>query len=302
MNSKNFSNKILNLWIKNNNHYSIKNLEKFNNYFFNFLENIDLENKNKIKIFDIQDVNEFMEKNNINIILCVENCSYYKHYKHYNKFGNFGNKNISIYLYNHINKFIETNNYICIPVIYLQIDYLKKFYENIKPSIFIPFGNKKFCLIVSKLKPKTNLNKNRIKNIINILNKIDKCDYIENFKHLIKNESCYHSEKLLNLFNQYKFIFCFENSINEGYITEKIFNVFFSRCIPLYVGPNDKFKYFNNNSFIDIYDFNKEKENKIIFLKNNEEEFNKIINENKINNNFNNENFYERANFFINNY
>lgn len=296
---RNFSRKINNYWLVLDHYYSMKNLKKFNNYFFCFLNNIEERIKKKIKIFDIQDADEFMNDKNINILLSIENCSFHKHYKHYNKFGNFGNKNISIYLYNHINRFIESNNYIAIPIIYLQIDYLKNYYENIKPTIFTPFENKKFCLIISKLKSKTNLNKDKIKNIINTLKSIDKCDYIENFKHLIKNESCYHSKKLLNLFNQYKFIFCFENSINEGYITEKIFNVFFSRCIPLYIGSNDKFNYFNNNSFIDIYDFNKKKEDNIIFLKNNEEEFNKMINRNKINKNFNNENYIKKSNIFI---
>ena len=56
-------------------------------------------------------------------MLCVENCYFWTHYTHFNKYGNFGNKLISIYLYNHINRFIRTDLYIVIPIIYLQIDY-----------------------------------------------------------------------------------------------------------------------------------------------------------------------------------
>lgn len=299
---KNFSNKINNYWLVSSHHYGIKDLKKFNNYFFDFLENINENVKNRIKIFDIQENEIIMKQENINIMLCVENCNFWKHYKHYNNFGNYGNDKISIYLYNHINKLIETTKYIAIPVIYLQIDYLKRYYENIKPTIFIPFENKKFCLFITKIKKNvTNLNKKKVKNIENILKKIGQCDIIDNFSKFIKNESCYHSEKLLNLFNRYKFIFCFENSINNGYITEKIFNVFFSRCIPLYIGPNDKKNYFNNKSFFDVENLDNMKINNIKLLNNNEEEFNRIINENKISQNFYDENYREKSYKFINN-
>ena len=57
---------------------------------------------------------------------------------------------IDIYLYNHIDNFIKDENYIAIPVIYTRIEYFKEYYQDIKPSFFTPFSQKKFCLQVSR--------------------------------------------------------------------------------------------------------------------------------------------------------
>lgn len=53
----------------------------------------------------------------------------------------------------------------------------------------------------------------------------------------------------------HKFSICTENSFVGGYITEKIFDSFFSGCIPVYCGaPNIK-DYIPSDTFIDIRDF-----------------------------------------------
>jgi len=62
MESKNLSNNINFYWLKSNNHYAIKNIENFNNYFFGFLNNVEEKIKNKIRIYDIQDINEKMNE------------------------------------------------------------------------------------------------------------------------------------------------------------------------------------------------------------------------------------------------
>lgn len=54
---------------------------------------------------------------------------------------------------------------------------------------------------------------------------------------------------------RYKFAFCFENSIFEGYITEKIFDVLFAGCVPVYCGAPDIGDYVPRNAFIDLRDF-----------------------------------------------
>lgn len=54
---------------------------------------------------------------------------------------------------------------------------------------------------------------------------------------------------------QYKFAFCFENSIFEGYVTEKIFDVMFAGCVPVYCGAPDIGDYIPKNAFIDVRDF-----------------------------------------------
>ena len=306
------SSKIKNYWLYDKNYYSMCDILKFKNYFLSFIhldknitndnitnENITNENIPNSNIFDIQDINIQMNQEHINILLCVENCYGHPHYLHYNKYGDFGNKDISIYIYNHYNQYIETDNYIVIPVIYLQIDYFQKFYNNIQPSIYTPFKEKKFCLVVS------NLYNDNMKNILSILKNIGECHYIKDFKDIIGNVSCYHDVNLLNLFNKYKFIYCVENSINDGYITEKIFNSYFSRTIPLYIGSNDKYIYFNSTSFIDINNINNSEQDKkyiidkIMELNDNEIAFNNFINKEKINNNFDNQNYQYNANKFI---
>ena len=201
-------------------------------------------------VYGIQDDDNLMKKNNINIMQCVENCNKWNHYHHYNKHGNYGNSKISIYLYNHIDSFVQTLNYIAIPMIYIQIDYFKKYYNNIKPSKFTSFKDKKFALLVS-----FNQNKQWSSSLIDKLLSIKHIsDTSTDIKQIscLKNVSCYHATELLNIFNEYKFIICLENSLSNGYITEKIFNVFFARSVPIYFGSPDRYRYFNKNSFIDL--------------------------------------------------
>lgn len=129
---------------------------------------------------------------------------------------------------------------------------------------------------------------------------IDNCDLINDFPHL-KNESCYHSQELLNLFQQYKFVFIFENSISEGYITEKIFNCYFSRTIPIYYGSNKINYYFNENTFINVNLNNLEnmRERILTTIMLDQEKYNNYISQNIINTNYNDENYKERLNNFI---
>lgn len=284
-------------WINNNSFYSIQNEAKFINYFFSFMNNQtnNQTNNKTFKVYNIQDIHEPMNNTNINIMLCIENCNYWTHYDHINKYGNFGNTSISIYLYNHFDRFIKTDTYIVIPVIYLQMDYFKTFYNNIKPTVFTPFNEKKLCLIVSIKKNNYN---NKLTTTLNMLKELGECHYIKDIP-ILNHKSCYHDLTLLNIINQYKFIYCFENSINDGYITEKIFNVFFGRSIPIYFGPNDKYRYFNKNSFIDIETFDDNTMNQIKSLNENEQLYNDFLNNEILNKDFNNENYVEQSNEFI---
>ena len=266
--------------------------DKFLSYYYNFIKEVEINNNNYNTIMhNIQetDLSKF-ENNKLNILICIENCYYWKHYEHYNKFKNFGNKEIQLYFYNHINKIIQTNKYLAIPFIYTRINhYLLN--SQIKPSIETPFNKKKFCIFTS--------NWDYMK-IAPILKKFGKCDHIKNFKKRIGNKSLFFSDEILNLLNEYKFVFCSENSFNNGYVTEKIFNSFFSKSIPIYLGPNDTNRYFNKECFINVRD-KKNIAKEIKKYINNEHFFYKKINCSKINNNFNNENYIEKVNIFINN-
>ncbi|RUA05750.1 MAG: hypothetical protein DSY43_03885 [Gammaproteobacteria bacterium] len=61
----------------------------------------------------------------------------------------------------------------------------------------------------------------------------------------------------ISVLSKYKFSVAFENVQNaSGYITEKIFDVFFSNCVPIYLGANDICEVIPKNCFIDMRDFN----------------------------------------------
>ena len=305
-----------NYWIKNNDYYSMQNIDKFINYFFpdnlkiNFIDKDTTDtNKYNSKIYGIQlDDNTKLDNTKLNILISVENCNQWTWYNHYNKYGNFGNDKIQIYFYNHIDKCIITDKYIAIPVIYTQINYFLKYYNNtinnIEPSQYTKFEDKKFCLFASNNSFNSE-NKDKIKSL---LKSLGNCDIIDDYKHLISNKSCYHSIELLNLFNNYKFVFVCENSVGTGYITEKIFNCLFARCIPIYYGCNDIEKFIDKYCFINMNNMNNMNNNEniikndILDLTNNETNFINKINANKIDNNYNDENYKDSLKTFIEKY
>jgi GR25 family glycosyltransferase involved in LPS biosynthesis len=229
-------------FIVNRDRYSMNNETKFIDYFFPFQTDVTLH------VYGIQTPDaECMNPDNLNAMVCVENCRGHAHYKHYNKYNDFGNDRIQIYLYNHIDKCILTDKYIAIPVIYTQMTYFRNNYSSIAPTIRTE--SKKFCLFATSLNGYRNQEK---QTIMDMLKTIGPCDTIESFRDVIGDKSCYHSVELLNLFNQYKFVFVCENSVCDGYITEKIFNCLFARTIPIYSGSNKIHDYINENAFINV--------------------------------------------------
>ena len=71
----------------------------------------------------------------------------------------------------------------------------------------------------------------------------------------------------------------FENSITDGYITEKIFNVFASGSIPIYNGAPNITNFVNSESFILYKNHIKD----IIELDQNDDKYIKMLNSQKIN-------------------
>jgi alpha(1,3/1,4) fucosyltransferase len=58
------------------------------------------------------------------------------------------------------------------------------------------------------------------------------------------------------ILEKYKFSLCYENVKDvPGYITEKIFDSMFARCIPIYLGANNIKNYIPQNCFIDRRNF-----------------------------------------------
>ncbi len=58
-----------------------------------------------------------------------------------------------------------------------------------------------------------------------------------------------------DVYNLYNFVLCIENQSINGYITEKIFDSFFSGSIPIYLGAPDVSKYIPSDLYIDIRKF-----------------------------------------------
>lgn len=287
-------------------YYSLQSYEQFFKLFLlsNFEYNIvnNEEETPDICIYDIHlEDNSVVETKSINILLSIENCNKWPWYEHYNKYNEYNDEKINIYFYNHITNIIRTDKYISIPVIHLFMNYFIENYNNIKPTEITNFKDKKFCLIINK----SNLNP-EIGKLCNVLKNIDTIDHIKMYDSLIEKKSCYNSVELLNVFNKYKFVICFENSYENGYITEKIFNCFFARTIPIYKGSSIINQYINEKSFINMSNTqNSEQLNNLLqTIKNiasNEQLYNNYINFSKINENYNNENYKSQLSNFIEN-
>jgi hypothetical protein len=244
-------------------------------------------NKSKsVSVYGIQTTsNTVIDPKKLNILMCVENCSVGRtHYKHYNEFKHFNDDRFKIYIYNDISKIQKTDKYLAIPFVYLYIDQFVRLLTTKKIPRLLEFKDKKFCLFTSR--NMLNGSKKEILNKLLSLN-IGQVDYIHSFN--LGQYSCYHSNELLTLFNQYKFIICFENSKSNGYITEKIFNVFLAQSIPIYDGAPDVNTFINKDSYISYEDPNLIR--KIQLLNNNQILYDKYIKTPKISKDYNNENW-----------
>jgi hypothetical protein len=226
-------------------------------------------------------------------MICIENVKnpMFKFYTHYNKYGEYGNDKIKIYIYSHIDKLVKTEKYLAIPAIYCRINYFNMKYDFYKNhvSLNFPFNSKRFCLTINQSK----INPNIIE-FKNLLSKIGSIDDIKMYAPLINKKSCYNSIELLQIFNKYKFIICFENSYLDGYITEKIFNCFFAKTIPIYSGSKIVTRFLDENSFLNLDDKNCNETISLINRINSDEElYNKYVNHNKINESYDDENYKE---------
>lgn len=85
----------------------------------------------------------------------------------------------------------------------------------------------------------------------------------------------------LEWLKKYKFNICFENSKQNGYLTEKIFHAFAAGCIPIYCGDPTIDKIINPRSYINVDNFKTFNEaiEFIKYIDNNDDLFQKMINE-----------------------
>ena len=109
-------------------------------------------------------------------------------------------------------------------------------------------------------------------------------ELIKKYKYINYNDSQYnYNINLVNqeLFRDYKFVICFENSYSDDYITEKLPNVMMANSIGIYRGAKNINEFFNTKSFINYDDYCDYDQmiDKIIELDKNEESYRKILDE-----------------------
>lgn len=118
----------------------------------------------------------------------------------------------------------------------------------------------------------------------------------------VMNNLGYQVINKLDFLSSYKFVIAFENSSFPGYVTEKIFEPFFTNTIPIYWGSDTVSKEFNPRRFLNRADFSSDEEliEKIILLDSNDSEYQEMIQQPVFIDNTPNEYFDENrlANFF----
>jgi hypothetical protein len=263
---------------------------------------VDKDDKADICISSIQLPHKsLLRENEVNIMICIENCKRWNWYVHYKNYREYDNNSIDIFIYNHISSlYKKTDKIVGIPTVYMRINYynsIKNYYEKLQ-QLSCSFRTKKFCLLINKSSLNNNINK-----FIDMIKIYGDLDHISMYNEKISNISCYNSIELLEIFNLYKFIVCFENSYNDGYITEKIFNCFLAKTIPIYSGSPIVDKFLNTDSFINIPEDQIDTFDMSIIdsLNNDEERYNNMININKISANYSDEEYKNEMVRIINN-
>lgn len=106
------------------------------------------------------------------------------------------------------------------------------------------------CMVVSNAKSKERLQ---------FFKNLSKIKQVDSGGSVLNNVGGRVADKL-EFIKDYKFVISFENSIFDGYTTEKILEPIFKDCIPIYWGNKLVSKDFNSKRFVDYKDFPSEKE------------------------------------------
>lgn len=108
------------------------------------------------------------------------------------------------------------------------------------------------------------------------------CNNMNNeFTRHIYNENETYNDIAVKIYSEYKFVLAIENTIKEGYFTEKLLNPILANSIPIYYGTSDAFQIINKKRVIYFDDFETYDKliNYIIELSYNETKYNEILNE-----------------------
>lgn len=140
--------------------------------------------------------------------------------------------------------------------------YYKFYYPQVKPqdNYNSSFNEKKFLTMICGNKSANYLGElySKRREIIEHCekNKIDFDLYGIGWDNRINKSYRGKTTNKIETLSNYKYSICFENMTNiNGYITEKIFDCFFSHCIPVYYGANNIKDFIPDKCFIDFRNF-----------------------------------------------
>ena len=304
-------------WIKRTDKFKYTNMtdqQQFLEYCFSWLPEAEIQsissgedsnltrpsNAPNIVVVGIRETEINVPAHSLGVLLCCEDCRRSDAtplqwgYLHYHKYGDTGNQNIKIYFYNHHPKIIETPKHIIVPFAYLYMSYFRRLHKSLLPSSIRPPQYRKFCIITTA----------RHLPLQEWIKRLGPTDHISQFYDRIGSDSCYHSQKLIDLLSEYKFVLCGENAFHAGYITEKVFNALFARTIPIYTGPPDTLRYLNPKTTFIIPSRPTRKiqlqlTRRILSIAQNPTEYSRIISQYPLNPSFDDENYEQRLNQFI---
>jgi len=238
------------------------NFNKTNNYFYHLLKlnhNVIIDEKDPDLLFFSVDYNKRRERNNYKNNRCKK-----IFYTGENVRANFSNFDIDSEKYS-IGKcdyaftfdFINHPNHFRLPLWVTYIDWFKVGgYEN--PEYLLPlekiFSNEfidrkknKFCsIMIGNPEPKR----------MEIFNKLNNYKIVDGYGKVFNRWTSGEKNKY-EIISNYKFSICFENSISPygGYYTEKLFHAKTAGTIPIYWSDKKVKNDFNENSFINLNNF-----------------------------------------------
>ena len=249
---------------------------------------VDKNSPADICIFSIcMDDKSLLRKNEINILISIENLPHWNWHLHYTKYHEYDNDMVDIFFYNHKYKVEITDKYLMIPTVISRVEYFKQV-ENTLLFKETPFKEKKFAFIINS----SLLNKPIMEKCKAILQQYGEVDTIANYRHELNGTHIYNDPRFLEVFNRFKFIICVENSHGDGYITEKIFNCFLAKTVPIYNGCDITPHYINRNSYFNAYTLENNID-KLLILRDNETKYNEFVSLPKISTSFSEQNTKE---------
>ncbi len=175
--------------------------------------------------------------------------------------------------------FFDKENYLRLPlyVYWKSLDYKRLIFPEFKNIIDNHEKSKFCCFVVSN--PKSFKR-------INFFKKLCKYRIVDSGGKVENNIGYLVSDKL-EFMSPYKFMIAFENSSYPGYVTEKIYECFYTNTIPIYWGSQTITMDFNPNRIINRLDYNSDEEliERVRFLNENQEAYLEFISQPVFNNN-----------------